>query len=138
MSLTNQELREILQATREAMRRRGLASLDDHIVSGLSPEGAEPFDDVIRYLKTLADHARFSSQGEYGRTMQRLNRYSKTEDGRAIEGIDLAMTGGDTDRYHIDQLNLEGAPEELNETARELVEIVDAIFHEVRGSDEVD
>jgi|GEM_PF-3298919 len=128
MALNNQDLMELLTYTRKLMRAQGLAALDEQIMHIYPPDRTRPLDDLIKYLKSVADQARFGSKEEYGKTLMLLNEFVRTEDGARISGVDLHLSEAEAERYETKIVNLEGAPMELDGVFQEFVEVIDLIY----------
>jgi hypothetical protein len=98
MALSNEELLEVLHHVREVMISNGYRDLDERLISHMRSDEHDPFNDLVRYLKSIAEFVRYSTGEELSKTLSRLRRYVRTEGGEQISGIDLVMMEADAAR----------------------------------------
>lgn len=116
--MTNDDYRELLQATRRQAAERGLHALDERILSNMRGSDG-PFWDLIFYLTHLQEEIRLGSDTHYRETLRRIRQHARTELGEPVAGIRIEFSEEESARYGVRYLDF--APSgELSEIAEEL------------------
>ena len=96
--MTDDDYREILRSTRQALDRNGLSRIDEHIRSFDRPK-EDAFEDLIQYLRQLIDEIRSARSQPIDSIMERINKYVRTESGFPVQGIRVETEEGEYAYY---------------------------------------
>jgi hypothetical protein len=126
MPLRDDDYRDLLESTRRAVRRAGLGSLDERILSEIrNTEG--PFDDLTRYLKLLIVEMSLGSDTQLRAALHRVREAAHTESGRPIEGFRVQLSPEESRMYRTDSFDLVPAPG-IQQLLSELRTVLDELY----------
>jgi len=116
--MDDKDYKEILQFTRELMRNRGFAAVDERILSDMrGSEGA--YWDLTYYLKHLVEEIALGSDRQLVNVLRRYRENVRVEAGGPIVGIRVEMSEEDRKRFDRQYFDFE-PNHELGEIAEDL------------------
>ena len=103
------ELEELLQFTRQEMRRRNRSDVDALLVESRSRDIQSPREQLIRYLEGLRDEAQLGSERVSREIVSRLRRSVRSSTGN-VEGVVVDVNQQDRRVFGTNEIRLTGSP----------------------------
>lgn len=104
--MNDNDFTELLQYLRGRLRRAGLGSLDERLLSSNVLSAETPSERLLRYLEMLEVEFSLQTDRSQAQLIERLRRVVATESGEPIQGVEVRFSEVDRELYGADRFDL--------------------------------